>query len=235
VIRTLHNGDLGDAIASMPAIRQLGGGIAIFTQKPNPRTFQARELLIPLYEAQDYIEAAYWMDVPQGIDYNFCTFRKQWIGGCNLAQMQARWVGLADPDMRPWIRATPSADSKGRVVVARSDRYHAQTRPFPWTKVAERYGDRLLFVGTHPEHMLFQEVAQRPVGRSIIENYQQLAELIAGSDLFIGNQSSPCWVAMGLGHPLVQETHDHIRDSIVPRDNAQFVLAGQIDWSKLPP
>ena len=50
----------------------------------------------------------------------------------------------------------------------------------------------------------------------------EVAALIKGSDLFIGNQSCPCWIAMGLGHRMIQETHDFIHDSIVERESARF-------------
>jgi hypothetical protein len=50
-----------------------------------------------------------------------------------------------------------------------------------------------------------------------------MASLIAGSSLFIGNQSVHCWIAMALGHPLVQESWPQQQDSMVARDNAIFV------------
>jgi ADP-heptose:LPS heptosyltransferase len=62
----------------------------------------------------------------------------------------------------------------------------------------------------------------------VTKNLLELAELISGSDLFIGNQSSPGWLAMAMGHPIIQESHASIHDSMVPRRNAQYVVDGRI-------
>lgn len=231
--RFLHNGDLGDAIACLPAVRQLGGGEIIFTQKPNPRDFSiAMKLLKPLFEAQDYIDGVYWQDRPKGIDYNFCTFRSAWRAGTSLSGIQGLHCGIQKLDQRPWLRVEPSEETKGRVIVARSHRY--RNLSFPWAKVAEKYGDRMLFVGLYPEHKDFQDTIGCTVERREVSEYLELAQLIAGSDFFVANQSSPMWVAMGLGHPLLQETNAALYDSIVQRDNAQF-FRGPINFSKLPP
>jgi ADP-heptose:LPS heptosyltransferase len=50
----------------------------------------------------------------------------------------------------------------------------------------------------------------------------QVARLIAGSDLFIGNQGCPAWIAMAIGHKLIQETNDNEFSSVIERPNACF-------------
>lgn len=62
-----------------------------------------------------------------------------------------------------------------------------------------------------------ENVSYRPTATLL-----ELAELIAGSDIFVGNQSCPCWVAMGMGHRLIQETDMWNLNSVVRRDNAEF-------------
>jgi hypothetical protein len=59
-------------------------------------------------------------------------------------------------------------------------------------------------------------------------NLLEMASLIRGSDLFIGNQSCHCWIAMGLGHRMIQETHSTIHDSIVARESARFYTGSNI-------
>lgn len=231
--RFLHNGDLGDCIACLPAVRQLGGGEMIFTQRPNPRDFRiSMTLLKPLFEAQNYIDGVYWVDRPQGIDYNFCTFRSAWRPNTSLAGVQALHCGLRDLDDSPWLRAEPNHETKGRVLVARSHRY--RNTAFPWKQVAERYGDRMLFIGLYPEHKDFQDMIGRTVERREVGDYLELAGLMLGADYFVGNQSSPMWVAMGLGVPLLQETNSALYDSIVPGPHATY-FRGPIDFNRLPP
>jgi ADP-heptose:LPS heptosyltransferase len=56
------------------------------------------------------------------------------------------------------------------------------------------------------------------------DNLLEATKIIAGSKMFIGNQSVLFWLAAGLGHKLIQETcHTlHTRNSIVPRENAFY-------------
>lgn len=222
----LHNGDMGDAIAALPVIRSLGGGRLIFTQASgwtNPRPFkQASDLLTPLFAAQPYIRSVEWQDYPGITDYDFCQFRNsQRKGGRTLTHEQSYHIGVTNPDMSPWLHVVPDTLAEGRVIVARSPRYRNPL--FPWNKVAAKYGDAMLFVGLDEEHAGFQAAVGRPVERYIVKDYLDLAQMIAGSRLFVGNQSSPVWVAMGLGHTLIQETSTACPNSTITRPNAQFV------------
>jgi ADP-heptose:LPS heptosyltransferase len=53
-----------------------------------------------------------------------------------------------------------------------------------------------------------------------------LAKLIEGSAIFIGNQSSPFWIAASLNHPAIQETSPDIPDSIVPYKDTHYSIDG---------
>lgn len=224
----LHNGDIGDVIASLPVIRHLGGGKVVFTQGRNPRPFAAgAKALENLLLAQDYIKAVEWKKTPGIPDYDFTMFRyNQKRDNRSLAHEQSSHIGVTNPDMRPWLAAMPSPISKGRVIVSRSARY--QNKAFPWKKVGEHYGEKLAFIGHEDEHRALQAELGRRLERYVVRDFMDIAELIAGSELFIGNQSSPCWVAMALGHPLIQETNPHIKNSMVRRPNAQFVDKGLV-------
>jgi hypothetical protein len=129
-------------------------------------------------------------------------------------------------ELKPWLAPEPSSQTKGMVILSRSRRYH--NPKFPWPRIVSELGSRAAFVGLPEEHSDFCRDVGRKVHYLPTSNFQRLASLIAGSDLFIGNQSSPCWVALGLGHPLIQETHMEIRDSIIPRPNARYVDNGVI-------
>lgn len=68
----------------------------------------------------------------------------------------------------------------------------------------------------------FGEVEYQPT-----KDLLEVAKLIAGSPLFIGNQSSAMAIAEGLKHPRVQEVADWIPDCIYPgATNAQYVATG---------
>ncbi len=75
--------------------------------------------------------------------------------------------------------------------------------------------------------MVFQSLFG-PVEHLPTENFLQMAEYIAGADLFIGNQSSPMSVALGVGNPIIQETCLEQPDCVFPRDNVQYVTDGEV-------
>ncbi len=124
----------------------------------------------------------------------------------------------------PWIKnIEPSKESKDRVVFARSPRYNNQF--FPWREAMEFYGPKAMFVGLKAEHEAFQHNFG-PIEHRPTENLLEVAELIAGSLLFLGNQSSPLAVAEGLKHPRIVEVSLAVCDVIFKCPKAQWVADG---------
>jgi hypothetical protein len=58
--------------------------------------------------------------------------------------------------------------------------------------------------------------------------------LIAGADLFIGNQSSPMALAIGLGVPFIQETCLWTPDCLYPRAEGTYCYDGGISQFDIP-
>lgn len=100
-----------------------------------------------------------------------------------------------------WLRVE-QPNKVARVVIARSgagrDPGHIYHNPsFPWHYVWRKYGKEAVFIGTADEHRLFSatcgDVPHYPTA-----NLYEAAKVIAGADLFIGNQSSPHAIAEGM-------------------------------------
>lgn len=305
--RFLHHGDIGDVIAALPSIRQLGGGELIITDTHTPHTARqsmkgARyESIVSLIESQPYITGIRWEDnVPRGtfpvpskhiadskqylatakeaglvaasigirqdgrspeellavlklyafpnaspklqeaiasgcvvctpkeeiqkpyISYDFTTFRAKFQSKDeSLAHWQARHVGLTNPDLSPWLTVEASDMAKGRVLVARTLRYH--NPEFDWKKVVEKYGRRLAFIGLDEEHIQFEKETGATVERIIVSSLLEMAKLIKGAELLICNQSCPFWIAVGLGTPIVQEVWPEQPNSQIHRHNARYL------------
>ena len=226
LITFAHPGDIGDAISALPIIKDLGGGKLVFRNHPECKTTRFyREIkgikfdaLRPLLEAQDYIKSVeYNEECP--VDYDWSYFRVAYTPEKTLTEAHARFLQVETPNLNPWLKVKPSPDSKGRVIVARSARYH--TGRFPWKDVAKKYGKKMLFIGHADEHADFEAVVGMQVELAVTPDFLRIAEIIAGSEMFIGNQSAAYWVAAGLGHPLIQEQFN--ADSTIPRDNAQYI------------
>lgn len=220
-----HSGDLGDIIAAIPAIRQLGGGELVIGHKESGVRASMRgeryNVIQPLLKTCPWITSVRYDDDPPYISHDISTFRKRAVTNeCDLATWQGIHLEALNLDLSPWITVETSGKSKGRIVVARSPRYH-NTR-FPWKSISARYRDKLLFIGLADEYANFKATVGRPVERVAVNDLVEMAQIIAGSELFIGNQSCPCWIAMALGARLIQETYWMIPNSIIERPNAMF-------------
>ena len=71
---------------------------------------------------------------------------------------------------------------------------------FPWPALIAQHGHRMAFVGLEPEYVEFcklQPAINVPWHKTA--NFLELARVINGSKVFIGNQSSSQAIALGLG------------------------------------
>lgn len=215
-MRFLHSGHIGDIIAFLPLMRALGGGHLVITDHNTASNLMMQgfkyDSLKPLLEIQPYIESVSYEKIPENIRYDARGFRRYW-GKYPIIEMQAKELGIEVPSLVRWLDVEPDDRSAGRFVCCRSLRYRNDS--FPWKKIVEDYRERILFVGLYDEYGDFVK-RFGPVERVTVGNLLEVARLIEGSSLFVGNQSSPFWIAAGLNHPAIQETHTEIRDSMVP-------------------
>lgn len=231
-----HSGDLGDVIYALPSIRALGEGDLYLNSRPwtAKMTPERANVLRPLLEAQPYIGKVIHGDAPKD-EYvvNFSTFRNGGIFyGINLLDHQSDWVNAnAEPD--PWLKVAPSAKSKGRIVCHRSPRYNNPY--FRWDEIGKKFGTQMLFVGMPHEVEELRRITKVHAEYAITYDYLELARLIAGADLFIGNQSSPMALAIGLGVPFIQETCLWIPDCLYPRKGAFYCVDGGIPSLDIAP
>lgn len=230
-----HAGDLGDCVAALPIARALGGSdILIGPGYCRESMKGARfESLKPLLELQPYVRSVKWVDSVNGATHNLSDFRSQHRRGDCLAISQARFLGV-EASLDPWL--TVGAPRNGLVLFARSQRYHNPN--FPWFQLIRKYPEAL-FVGLRSEYEDFMsEFGGQGLHDKSFRNrtsYQptddllDLARIISGCDLFIGNQSCPFWIAAGLGVPIIQETWYHDPNSIIERPNAVYTLKQPYD------
>lgn len=224
-----HSGDLGDIIAALPTIRQLGGGKLVIGHQPGVGNREAMkgarfDAIRPLLEAQPYITEVEYDDHPTNVTHNLALFRNTGIRyGESLAHWQARYCGITNLDVSPWLEVG-HFEPNGRVVINRSARYHNMF--FPWGELAYRHREGAFFVGLQSEHAEFEKKYRTGIRYLHTPDLLELAKWIAGCKLFIGNQSAPFWIAAGLGVPLIQETIGHDPNSIIERENAIYTRTG---------
>lgn len=226
----LHSGDAGDCVASLAVIKAMGGGDLTICYREGASRESMKgaryEALKPLLESQPYIGQVRWSDEPVPVDYDLSTFRHDHKLNEDLATWQARHLNV-QASLDPWLMSYRSTIGLGRVVVARSFRY--QNMDFPWRRIVAEHKKQILFVGMPDEHKHFQIANGCIVDYHPTKDLKELAEIIAGADLFIGNQSAPFWIAAGLGVRLIQETFPKIQNSIIKRPNAKYLIRQPFD------
>lgn len=215
-----HSGDFGDIIYSLPAIRALGGGKLIIG--PSTRwktrlqmTREHVEIMRPLLELQPYIREVQYCDVaPPEVDIDMNQFREYLVMEPDLMRRGARWLNLAEAHLytfklpmtecdQAWLtvdRMEPVPDRP--VLMHRSSRW--RNPDFPWKKIMDRHGHHAAFVGLPSEYEDFvKDWGYLPFLPT--DNFLELARLIAGCRLYIGNQSLPYAICEGMKHLSVLE------------------------------
>ena len=198
-----HSGARGDLIYGLPAIKALGGGkLLINIDKTRylgkaldeEGVDQFRELLAD----EDYIESVgIWDgDVPT---YDLDDFREVEVDSNLLSMAHLTRFGVSTDLSEPWLKVEPKHVAD--VVVNRTWRYHG---PFAWDEL-KPWEDRCVFVGSVDEYDDFREATDLEMPRYETKTYLELAEVIAGSKLFVGNQSFPYALAEALKVPRTLE------------------------------
>lgn len=187
-------------------------------------------LLKRLFESQDY-PLKLEKHSGETLDYDFSTFREKGIPwGVPLGKLHSDHVGLEPDFSSPWLHVEPNKDMEGKIVIARSPRYN--NHYFPWRKLVKQFGPDMRFIGLPTEHStfcrLFGNVPYFPTN-----DFYEVASAIQGSDLFIGNQSSPNAICEGLKHPSVQEVCLPIPDCIYPGSKTIYCFDGNLQFEAL--
>lgn len=210
-----HSGDLGDIIYSMPTIKALGGGILYLNPgKPLKKKIHGIptkkftsekpiDMVRPLLEKQDYInEVRVWNG--EKVDYDLDLFRDIGtnLGKTNLAVAHTLPFKL-DPRIvdKQWIHNIEPKQVLGRTVVFhRSPRYHNKNfEQKTWPRFISKHRTTAVFIGIPEEYKAFCERFKTTnIPFHQVSDFLELAQIIQGSELFVGNQSMPFAIAEGL-------------------------------------
>lgn len=241
-----HTGHAGDVIYALPAMQALAAGREIhlylelnqpnrdFTSKmkhPNGSvmlTERSVELFRPLMGSQPYIKHfGAKGDAP--IHYDLTAFRA--FPFDYRMYSIARWYfltfGVTADLGKPWLHVTPDPRFQDRIVIARSSRYHApgisycflQAYPEPvFVGVAEEYEAMKKDI----PHLQYQPVS----------DFLELARVIAGSRLFIGNQSFPFALAEATKANRLLEVYHQV-PNVVPEGPGAHDFCYQPQFEKI--
>ncbi len=235
-----HSGDFGDIIYALPTIRALGGGVLYLGPEivlPNVVTRQKftkeiSDIIAPLLELQPYVERVEFVNEMPDVDYDLNKFREYFIIQEELFKNGHRRLNLAETHLysfrrdlaectKAWIAVDSVTKIDGRpVVIHRSPRW--RNSDFPWDKVLEKHGHQAVFVGMPEEHASFVKEYGTDVPYQPTKNFLELARIIAGCELFIGNQSAPYSVAEAMKINTLQEVWPEGPNCLFSRQNASY-------------
>ena len=247
-----HSGTLGDLIYSLSIVKKMEPGqflvalnniencVSQYGYRPDEVdpahkgrfTEQDFEWLKPLLKRQSYIETVgTWRQGDTEPDVDLDRFRGTLFRGFEGNYVQAYHIAfglpftMADYDT-PWLEADPVTIKP--MVVSRTFRYRDPAADAVWKKMAEDgVLDRLgIFVGTKEEHADFVKVTGVAIPYHPVNNFLELANIVAGANLIMANQNFVYSLAMGLGKQTVLETIKikplQNNECFFPRANAQY-------------
>lgn len=247
-----HSGTLGDLIYSLSIVKKMEPGefkVALNNiencvsqygyraDEVDPAhkgrfTEQDFEWLKPLLKRQSYIEAvSTWRQGDAEPDVDLDRFRGTLFRGFEGNYVQAYHLAfglpfaMADYDT-PWLEADPVTVKP--MVVSRTFRYRDPAADATWKQMAvDGILDRLgIFVGTPAEHEDFVQVTGVDIPYHPVNNFLELANIVAGASLIMANQNFVYSLAMGLGKQTVLETIKikplQNNECFFPRPNTQY-------------
>lgn len=238
-----HCGDFGDIIYALPTIRSMGGGDLVIgpemklgfgvqtRQRFNQETF---EVIAPLLRVQPYLSNVQFSPAMPEMDVDLNQFRRYFLEEPEMRRRGDRRLNLAETHLWtfqqpleactvPWLAVDRAEKVAERpVLIHRSSRW--RNSAFPWDQVLEMHGHHAAFVGVPEEYEDFMRawghICRIPYFPT--KNFLELARLIAGSELYIGNQSAPYAIAEGLKKNTLQEVWLEGPNCLFPRANAHY-------------
>lgn len=224
-----HSGDFGDIIYSLPAMKYFGGGNLFLTLHGLSSTKydgsssgldeEKIKAIQPLLECQNYVKSVEIFNFKNtNINIDFDLFRYRGNDRKNLCEkiLQTFNVPLWYAQ-QPWLEI--AKNKKAKVVFNRTFRY--RNTKLDYSILLSKFDDRV-FIGTKNEHEDFENTFGK-IDYLPTKDLKEAAEIIAGSELFIGNQSVCLAIAVGLGVNIWQEYYPKYADCIFDRENCQYL------------
>lgn len=223
------SGDIGDVLYSLCTVKALGIELVYLNVDPKYKLrgigqtkFNEKGALMlkPLIESQPYIKEVKLYD-GERVDYNLDLFRYYGdLTFSNLCYTMLKTFGCSQEEMtKQWLFVEPV--SVKPVLINKTERY--LNKNVDWNAFLESYGAFMGFVGIEKEYENFTKEYNIDIPFYHTNNFLELAQIISGSSIFIGNQSSPYAIAEGLKKDTIQVVCDECPNCIFPRENAIYL------------
>jgi hypothetical protein len=218
-LNLIHSGNSGDIIYALATIKQIHEitnvpiNLYLKLGRPNVSPFYSShpvgnvmlnqsmaDKLIPLIAPQPYItKCETYTDQPVHIDLDYFRSGTVPLNG-NIARWYSYITGVSPVFWKKWLDVYADNSFADAIVLARSGRYQNRAIDYSFLNNYEK----VVFIGIESEYndMLpsIPKLQWKPVN-----DFLELAQVIGGCKLFIGNQSFPFSVAEALKVPRILE------------------------------
>lgn len=209
VVTFMHSGNSGDIIYALPAMYKLAGTkkARLFLHLDRPGIYDTfhplgnvmlnkkmADMLDPLLSSQSQIESVRPYN-GEKIDFNLDEFRNYTfiLDRGSIARWYFNVFAITAPLYKPWLITPKDSRVKDSIVIARSHRYR---NPLIDYSFISKYPS-LFFIGVEEEYRDMKEMLPT-IQWLPVKDFLEMATLINGARLFIGNQSFPFSIAEGL-------------------------------------
>ena len=227
----LHTGHIGDIIAFLPIYYGMEGTHLVIKDGDSwlaPMKGFKYNSLKPLLINQG-INVSF--NDTSVVDYDMTHWRECYEHHISLLDSQARFVNFVPRKTghvkitEPWIKVDQDSNILGKIVFNRSHRY--RNPAFNWRRIYDAYHKNAVFIGTEEEYRDFCNVVG-PISYYPTADCLEVAMAISACSLFVGNQSSACWIAMAMMKPLIQEVYTPTPNSIIKYNGAIYAFDDKI-------
>ena len=229
-----HIGTLGDILAALPSIQECvrlqGKKADLYLMKDIPGLYPSHinhstrddngkmvtlnqrviDMMIPLLEAQPYINKAAVHQPDMDIDIDLTRITREFV---NMPMHPlSYWYFYIYPDLfcdvsQPYI-FVPDTDKdfgvKGKVIISRTERYHNEQQTIGYSFLKEWEKD-CVFSGTTQEYNIFCKTYDLNMPLIDVKNFLELAQALKQSNGLISNQTMVFQLAEGLKTPRAVE------------------------------
>ncbi len=218
-IKFIHSGNCGDIIYSLPTIAALDNerqDSELYLKINHPANYykgakhpsgnvwlnhKMGEMIIPLVEKQSYIKKCGIYE-NQFIDIDLDIFRSVSfkLEMNSIPNFYFITFNVYYDIATPWLVSDKKQEYQDYIVIARSERYRNPAIDYSFLKNYEKK----IFLGVEQEYNDIKKYIPN-IEWVQVKDFLEMAEIINGCKLFIGNQSFPFAIAEGLKVPRALE------------------------------
>lgn len=196
-----HKGALGDIIYSLPTIISFGGGCLHLRKKDQYKFIHT------LLEKQFYVRGVKFghgfeeYPLPISLDSYRKVARKN--PHFNLPLIYLQIFNKQYDLSKPWLQNI-SPKFINKIILNRTNKYHNEEDSLNYN-LLKKYKDIITFIGLERDHNVFEKKYNIKVDFYKVKDALEMAQIIKGSKIFVGNQSLCFALAESMKHPRVLE------------------------------